>query len=91
MYRIEGYMINKGRIQMEIKNFLMYSSKLIKSDEKLTVEIEENDILRKITSKKIHRIKNHRKWSWFRGEIEVWSVEKFSDVKIAILAKIRRK
>ena len=38
-------MVNKGRIHREIRNFLTYSSKLIKSDEKLMVEIGENDIL----------------------------------------------
>ena len=38
-------MVNKGRIHREIRNFLMQSSKLIKSDEKLMVEIGENGIL----------------------------------------------
>ena len=38
-------MVNKGRIHKEIRNFLMKSSKLIKSDKKLIVEIGENDIL----------------------------------------------
>ena len=38
-------MVNKGLIHREIRNFSMYSSKLIKSNEKLMVEIGENDIL----------------------------------------------
>ena len=35
-------MVNKGRIHREIKKFLMYSSKLIKSDDKLNIEIGKN-------------------------------------------------
>ena len=35
-------MVNKGRIHREIGEFLMYSSKLIKSDEELMIEIGEN-------------------------------------------------
>ena len=35
-------MVNKGRIHREIRKFLMYSSKLIKSDNKLMIEIGEN-------------------------------------------------
>ena len=35
-------MINKGRIHMEIRKFLMYSSKLIKSDDELMIKIGEN-------------------------------------------------
>ena len=38
-------MVNKGRIQREIKKFLMFSSKSIKSDDKSMVEIGENGIL----------------------------------------------
>ena len=38
-------MVNKGRIHREIRKFMMFSSKLIKSDNKLMVEIGENDIL----------------------------------------------
>ena len=38
-------MVNKGRIHREIRKFLMYSLKLIKSDDKSMVEIGENDIL----------------------------------------------
>ena len=38
-------MVNKGRIHMEIRKFMMFSSKLIKSDNKLIVEIGENGIL----------------------------------------------
>ena len=38
-------MINKGRINKEIRKFMMFSSKLIKSDNKSMVEIGENDCL----------------------------------------------
>ena len=37
-------MVNKGRIHREIRKFLMFSSKLIKSDDKSMVEIRENGI-----------------------------------------------
>ena len=35
-------MVNKGRIHREIRTFLMYSSKLIKSNDELMIEIGEN-------------------------------------------------
>ena len=35
-------MVNKGRIHKEIGKFLMYSSKLIKSNDELMIEIGEN-------------------------------------------------
>ena len=35
-------MVNKGRIHMEIRKFLMFSSKLIKSNDELMIEIREN-------------------------------------------------
>ena len=38
-------MVNKSRIHMEIRKFLMFSSKLIKSEDKSMVEIGENGIL----------------------------------------------
>ena len=38
-------MVNKGQIHMEIRKFLMFSSKLTESDEKLMVEIGKDDIL----------------------------------------------
>ena len=38
-------MVNKGRIHMEIRKFLTFSSKLIKSDNKSILEIGENGIL----------------------------------------------
>ena len=66
----------------------MFSSKLIKSDDKLMVEIGENGILWKITSNRFHGIKNHRNWSLFCGDIEDRSGRKFSDEKIAKLTKI---
>ena len=39
--RIEGYSGKKGRIQREIRKFMMFSLKLIKSDDKSMVEIGE--------------------------------------------------
>ena len=38
-------MVNKGQIHREIRKFLMYSSKLIKSDNELMIEIGANDKL----------------------------------------------
>ena len=35
-------MVNKGRINREIRKFLIYSSKLIKWDAELMIEIGEN-------------------------------------------------
>ena len=35
-------MVNKGRIHMEIRKFMMTSSNLIKSDDELMIEIGEN-------------------------------------------------
>ena len=38
-------MVNKGQIHGEIRKFLMFSLKLIKSDDKSMVEVGENGIL----------------------------------------------
>ena len=38
-------MVNTGQIHKEIRKFLMFSSKLIKSDNELMIEIRENGIL----------------------------------------------
>ena len=54
------------------------------------VEIGGNGILWKITSNPFHEIKNHRNWSWFRGEIEVRNREKFPNVEIAKLTKLKQ-
>ena len=35
-------MVNKGRIHWETRKFLMFSLKLIKSDDELMIEIGEN-------------------------------------------------
>ena len=35
-------MVNKGRIHREIRKFLMFSLKLIKSDDEWMIEIREN-------------------------------------------------
>ena len=35
-------MVNKGRIHTEIRKFLMFSSKLIKSDNEMMIENGEN-------------------------------------------------
>ena len=40
--RIEGIMVNKGRIHREIRKFMMISSNLIKSNDELMIEIGEN-------------------------------------------------
>ena len=77
---LRGIMVNKGRIHREIRKFMMFSLKLIKSDDKSMVEIGENGILWKITSNCFHGIKNHRNWSWFRGELDDQSGKKFLNV-----------
>ena len=38
-------MVNKGRIHREIRKFFMYSSKLMKSNDELMIEIGENSKL----------------------------------------------
>ena len=38
-------MVNKGQIHREIRNFMMVSQKLIKSDNESMIEIGENDKL----------------------------------------------
>ena len=43
--RIEGFMVNMGRIHRELGKFLMISSNLIKLDNELMIEIGENGIL----------------------------------------------
>ena len=83
-------MVNKGRIHREIRKFMMISSNLIKSDDELMIEIGENGILWKRTSNRFHKIKNHRIWLWFRGEIEDQSGERFPKLKIMILTKIKQ-
>ena len=35
-------MVNKGRIHMELRNFMMISSNLVKSDDELMIEIGGN-------------------------------------------------
>ena len=42
---LRGIMVNMGRIYRELRNFLTYSSNLIKSNEKSMDEIGENSIL----------------------------------------------
>ena len=83
---LRGIMVNKGRIHREFRYFRDIFWNLVKLDDELRWEIRENGVFRKITSKRIHWIKNHRIWTWFHGEIEIWSGEKFSDVKIVILS-----
>ena len=75
---LRGIMMNKYRIYREIRKFMMISSKLIKSDDELMIEIGENGKLWKRTSNRFHGIKNHRIWLWFRGEIKDRSRENFS-------------
>ena len=38
-------MVNKGRIHREIRKFMMFSSKLIKSNDQSMAKIRENDRL----------------------------------------------
>ena len=53
-------MVNIGQIHRELGKFLLISSNLIKSDDESMIQIEENDILRKRTSRQFYGIKNHR-------------------------------
>ena len=59
LFELKGIMVNKGIIHREIRKFLMFSSKLIKSDDELMIEIGKNGKLLKRTSNQIHEIKNH--------------------------------
>ena len=70
-------MVNKGRIHKEIRYFREIFWNLIKSDDKLVIEIWENDRFRKITQRRIHGIKNHSIWFSIRGEIKERSGMKF--------------
>ena len=42
-------MVNKGRIHTELGQYFMFSSNLIKSNDKSVIEIRKFDILRKRT------------------------------------------
>ena len=53
-------MVNMGRIDRALGKFLMISLNLIKSDNESMIEIRENGILSKRTSKRFHGIKNHQ-------------------------------
>ena len=68
--KLMGIMVNNGWIHRELRKFMMISLNLIKSDYELMLEIRENAKLWKITSRRFHRIKNHRIWLWFHREIE---------------------
>ena len=70
-------MVNKSRIHGEIRDFLLIFWNLIKSDNDLVIEITENGRFRKITQRRIYRIKNHSIWISIRGEIKEQSGEKF--------------
>ena len=52
-------MVNKGQIHKELGKIFRISSNLIKSDNEMVMEIEKIDILRKMTRRQTHRIKNH--------------------------------
>ena len=73
-------MVNKGRIHGKIRDFREIFWNLIKSDNELVIEIRENGRFRKITQRRIHRIKNHSIWISIRGEIKERSGEKFPNV-----------
>ena len=70
-------MVNKGQIYGEIRDFWEIFWNLIKSDDELVIEIRENGRFRKITQRRIHRIKNHSIWISIRQEIKEQSGEKF--------------
>ena len=74
---IEGYNGKYRSNPWGIRKFLMISSNLIKSDNESVIEIGQIDILRKRTQRRIHGIKNHSIWLWFRGEIKDWTEVKF--------------
>ena len=84
--RIEGYNGKYGSNPQGIKQFLDVFFKFDQIGREIDGRNWGKWYFMKVDSKRIHRIKNHRKWSWFRGEIANWSGEKFSDVKIAILS-----
>ena len=73
-------MVNKGRIQGEIRDFREIFWNLIKSDDELVIEIRENGRFRNITQRRIHGIKNHSIWISIRGAIKERSGEKFSKI-----------
>ena len=70
-------MLNKGQIHVEKTDFREIFWNLIKSDDELVIEIRENGRLRKITQRRIHRIKNDSIWISNREEIKEQSTEKF--------------
>ena len=80
-------MVNKGQIHGQIRDFLEIFWNLIKSDDKLVIEIRENGRFGKITQKRIHEIKNHSIWISICGEIKEQSGEKFPKIKSRIYQK----
>ena len=73
-------MVNKGRIHREIRDFWEIFWNLIKSDDELRWEIQENDRFGNKTQRRIHRIKNHSIWIKIHGEIDERIREKFLNV-----------
>ena len=71
-------MVLKGRIHGELGKFERYLWNSVKSDDEMSLEIEDFIILRKITQFRIHEIKNQVIWIRIRREIEIWSLEKNS-------------
>ena len=59
IHTLRGIMVNLGRIHKKLRKFLMISSNLIKSDDKLMKEIRQFDILRNRTRRRIDEIKSH--------------------------------
>ena len=74
-------MVNKGRIHREIRYFREIFWNLIKSYNELVIEIRENGGFKKITQRRIHRIKNHSIWISILGEIKEQSGMKFLKIK----------
>ena len=70
-------MVNKGQIHSKIRYIREIFWKMIKSDDEIVIENRENSGFRKITQRRIHRIKNHSIWICNRGEIKERSRMKF--------------
>ena len=73
-------MVNKGQIHREIRHFREIFWNMIKLDDELVIENRENGRFRKITQRRIHRIKNHSIWFSNRGEIKERSEMKFPKI-----------
>ena len=80
-----------SRIHRELGKFFTISSNLIKSDNESMIEIGENGILWKRTSRKFNGIKNHRIGLSFHGKIEDQNEIKFSKIGRMKIPKLKMK